>query len=360
MKVLLTLTILLSVPGEISGKEEKKETIKLIGFSGGGVIVKCSYKDKYKQKEKSVCKGDDRKCMFNKLSRATEQQVTLHDTNNNYFLVLMTKLTPQDSGMYQCLVEEDQDKYINTPFSLEVKQEPCCGHSITKTGYVGDSIVITCKYPDNKKGNIKYFYKQHNVTIFNLETSTDSQHQNLPITDDRDSNEFSVTLRKLTKADAGVYWCGVGTGADTGSSNLINEVKLNVCDQKGSNCQPPSIITPSARPPSTQVLPDQTSTPPLGSNTVTAVCVTLAVLVTGLVGVLLYVCKNRKTQGNTTPTGYTQRPQADTSCSSDPGPACPNYATVTFQKKPEKVKDVSSAVTPGEETTSDYATIQHH
>ncbi|XP_076141181.1 uncharacterized protein LOC143123780 [Alosa pseudoharengus] len=97
---------------------------------------------------------------------------------------------------------------------------------------------------------------------------------------------------------------------------------------------------------------------------------TLVFLVTGLGGVTLYVYKKRKAQGNTSSTavGHQRLPQRDCvyeeindpSSSTIGPPASPDYATVTFHKGADQQTQLSSAVTPREVITSEYATIQPH
>lgn len=81
------------------------------------------------------------------------------------------------------------------------------------------------------RGNIKYFYKQHQRLIISDGASTELQ-QNQPhkygIREDREAGIFNITIRRVKQGDAGAYWCGVGTGAKTGSVNLVNEVILHV------------------------------------------------------------------------------------------------------------------------------------
>lgn len=81
------------------------------------------------------------------------------------------------------------------------------------------------------RGNIKYFYKQNQTLIFTDGESSDllsNQHKRYNIIEDRAAGIFTVTMRRLKQSDAGAYWCGVGTGANTGSVSLITEVILHV------------------------------------------------------------------------------------------------------------------------------------
>lgn len=90
-------------------------------------------------------------------------------------------------------------------------------------GKVSDSIEISCKYPDHMSKNMKDFYKEHHTKILSVLSQRQIQPEDRVLT-----KTFKVTMRNLTLADAGIYWCGVGTGGNTGSVSLITEVNLHV------------------------------------------------------------------------------------------------------------------------------------
>lgn len=60
--------------------------------------------------------------------------------------------------------------------------------------------------------------------------------------DTKEGRLFNVTITKLAADDAGIYWCGVGTGKATGSRNLMTKVKVTVTGEwrisvsEGSYC----------------------------------------------------------------------------------------------------------------------------
>ncbi|XP_041961174.1 uncharacterized protein LOC121719519 isoform X2 [Alosa sapidissima] len=284
MKAPLFLTFLFSVLAELPFAEA--QGVKLIAFSGGSILFKCGYNKECRKSRKSFCKGNE-KCKFDQKSQTKDKQFTIYDTNDNHFLVLMRNLTEKDSGIYHCLVELSQDNYKNTTFNLEVKNDPCCGQSITKSGSVGEA--LQASYPN---------------------------HQTSP--------RSSPSPRS--------------------SDNL-----------------------PSPQP---------TNQSTADNRVLLIVSLTLVVLMTGLGGVTLYVYKKRKAQGNTSSTavGHQRPPQRDCvyeeindpGAPSDPSfstigpPSSPDYATVTFHKGADQQTQLSSAVTPREVTTSEYATIQPH
>lgn len=109
-----------SVPAQMLSDDTA--VTKLTAFSGGSIIIKCSYENKYSAYTKIFCKGEKKNCRFNTLHQTTEKCLILLDTKQNHFLVLMRNLIPKDSGTYQCLVEESSSAYNIRTFSLVVKE----------------------------------------------------------------------------------------------------------------------------------------------------------------------------------------------------------------------------------------------
>lgn len=96
--------------------------------------------------------------------------------------------------------------------------------SISVTGEVGKDITITCSQ-SNAFSNVKYFCKGACSDKDILITSSGkNQHEKYSIEDK--GNTFYVTIRHLTVADSGQYWCGIErTGLDTYNEVLIGVIK---------------------------------------------------------------------------------------------------------------------------------------
>lgn len=89
----------------------------------------------------------------------------------------------------------------------------CCDSPPPIIGREGENIKIPCKHPVEVKTQIKHFRKQHEELIeSDLISSKQFYEKNrYSMTHNRNGDGFTVTIQKLEKADAGTYWCGIGT-----------------------------------------------------------------------------------------------------------------------------------------------------
>lgn len=96
----------------------------MTAVSGGGVIFSCIYGDKHPVDRKFFCQGDIQNCPSGSNKRFLQYYT------NNKLLVLMTNLTPRDSGMYYCRGALRGKSYTITTFNMEVKEgESSFSHS---------------------------------------------------------------------------------------------------------------------------------------------------------------------------------------------------------------------------------------
>ncbi|XP_031418302.1 trem-like transcript 4 protein isoform X2 [Clupea harengus] len=117
--------------------------------------------------------------------------------------------------------------------ALSLITDPSYGKSIQINGHPGENSTVSCQYPDQMKKNLKYLYRRSDLSICSeLITSESATDESKPspyvMVDDKEGRFFNVTIRNMTLDDTGEYWCGVGTGTNTGSRNLLTVVKLHV------------------------------------------------------------------------------------------------------------------------------------
>ncbi|XP_043818577.1 protein CD300H-like isoform X2 [Dromiciops gliroides] len=81
------------------------------------------------------------------------------------------------------------------------------------TGIVGESLTVQCFYEEKYKTNRKYFCKKNfhflcETTYSNIKTMN-TQESKVSVRDHPENQTFIITMENLTKADEGVYWCGI-------------------------------------------------------------------------------------------------------------------------------------------------------
>ncbi|KAL2086267.1 hypothetical protein ACEWY4_017326 [Coilia grayii] len=200
-------------------------------FVGGVVIFECSYKAADKDKRKFFCKSDDAACFSSNAPRPTDPRVSLFDTNAGFFRVLITALVLHDSGTYDCVVEEAPNVYIRTAQTLEVNQHALYMQSLVRSALVGKNITINCTYPASSVNDTKYLYKKERMSACPELASSLSPSRpgsKYSLADDTQEHVTTVTIRKLTAEDDGVYWCGMRTGGIFGGVAMTTELRLHV------------------------------------------------------------------------------------------------------------------------------------
>ncbi|XP_031418268.1 polymeric immunoglobulin receptor-like isoform X1 [Clupea harengus] len=347
--------------------------IQLKGFEGGGLLIKFKYDNIYKHKTKTFCKREDRKCLFERqqfVGRIKEFNVV----DEGYYVVFITQLALTDAGDYRFSVEnEDEDIDV----TLNIKRGDCCKGPLTVMSRQGETVAISCKYPKESKGNRQVFCKQGHV--FTCSNLIEASSGRFTVIDDDSLNVFTVSIRNVSRTDPGIYWCGVRTGANTGSVALITEVHLK---------EAPSL------PPSSSV----------DMPLIIGVCLTVAVLILVIaVFIFLKYRHQRTSKAKSSPAPATlpgdpdsrtprdkkrvgdkstahadceyaeikgavrppHQQRADSAATSDAHPAHtsegPSYATVHFRKHPEQQTDAKATAESLQEDNAgcEYAAIKH-
>ncbi|XP_076135470.1 polymeric immunoglobulin receptor-like [Alosa pseudoharengus] len=187
------------------------QALSLTGHTGGAVIMKCGGYDvhRYINNRKYLCKASGQVCstsiiVDNGGTPAQDKRFSLHDYKmEGNFMVLITQLTPADSGTYKCVVE---NATISRPadITLTVKTGPW--QSTTISRLLEESFQIICTFPEAYKERQKYVcHHQRKLTCSKLIKSVTQRRQIHMLS----NVSVSVTLDQLTAEDAGDYWCGV-------------------------------------------------------------------------------------------------------------------------------------------------------
>ncbi|KAL7852055.1 hypothetical protein SRHO_G00178400 [Serrasalmus rhombeus] len=234
LKVLLIFTLfLISVDG---GESER-----VMGYSGGGVLIKCRYETQYTSNPKYLCKGPwpgltctDQIKTGVKNKWINRGRFSLFDeTRASQFWVVIRELTVEDSGTYKCGVYKSGfDVY--TPVVLKVEEDLSYKKSISVTGHVGGSVNISCKYPQSHSSDPKFLCRRVGSADCNNTTSVKESRRwrnegKLYLHDDG-KQIFTVIINHLTEGDSGEYWCGAESDwtADHGYKVYITQINLRI------------------------------------------------------------------------------------------------------------------------------------
>ncbi|XP_026801437.3 polymeric immunoglobulin receptor-like [Pangasianodon hypophthalmus] len=227
MKIFLIFTLCLISDGGAS-----KE---VTGYSGGGVLIKCEYSAEYTQNPKYFCKGLALGCNYQIMSETKNEWVNsgrfslFDDTKSAEFWVMIRELTVQDTGTYQCGVDQSLID-IYTPVELKVKKGAVGIREVA--AYEGARSNIKCRYEDEYKYRKKSFCKietdQWGFKQISTEPNSEWAHDGrFSIHDNRSAGFFSVFIRELNNEDSGTYACAVVLPDET---EIYTVVKLNVTE----------------------------------------------------------------------------------------------------------------------------------
>ncbi|KAL6482418.1 hypothetical protein MHYP_G00104980 [Metynnis hypsauchen] len=259
MKILIIFTLYL-ISGQVSCSD-------VIGYSGGFVQIYCNH-HKHEVFNEYFCKVTPRECLY--LDKQNpwikKERFSLHHYAEG-FLVSYRNLSLQDAGLYQCGEAGGWSHDVN----LKVNTDPCCLGPKTVSGYLGETVTISCSYPEEFKRNYKYLYKQDGqyfTEVIRSPESPETQRGRFSISEDRRSKVLRVRISDVREDDGGVYFCGAGIGTKSVNYNsFFTETQLQVS----------------------------------GVFLFIVVCVFVAVLLIGGSALIFYKWKCRKTQGSTSP-----------------------------------------------------------
>ncbi|KAI4886147.1 hypothetical protein NFI96_000586 [Prochilodus magdalenae] len=263
----------------------------VIGYSGGSLIMYFNYQQSG-QNPKYFCMEftnpkSQKECIFINPGQAQttfsyKDKVFLFD-NSGAFTVIYRHLGVQDAGTYQC----GEQGVWNYNVRVKINTDPCCMSPKIVNAYLGETVTISCSYPEAIKDNYKYFFKFSNVyTITQVATTIEAQQGRFSISEDKGSRLLTVRIREVREDDGGLYSCGVGVGGTSFNYyTLFPEIRLQVTAFRATNRT--TLISPSKDGSSSVVIP---------------VCVCVVLLLIGGSALIFYRVRCRRTQEKEEPT----------------------------------------------------------
>ncbi|KAL7851973.1 hypothetical protein SRHO_G00177580 [Serrasalmus rhombeus] len=219
MEILLLIFTLYLISGPVS-------CFDVIGYPGGSVLIYCRGKQ-YGGNPKYFCKKPSAQCVyFNQMPNTWSHidRLSLCDSSGD-LRVIYRNLSLQDAGSYQF----GEAGVWNHDVNLKVNENPCCLGPKSVSGYLGETVTISCSYPEEFKRHIKFLFKQDDQYFTTVIDTTATQRGRFSISDDRSSTVVSVRISDVREADGGVYYCGVSDGRESVSYySFYTETQLRV------------------------------------------------------------------------------------------------------------------------------------
>ncbi|KAL6482285.1 hypothetical protein MHYP_G00103650 [Metynnis hypsauchen] len=264
------------------------ESETVMGYSGGGVLIKCRYETQYTSNQKYFCKGSTPNCADQIKTGDKKEWINsgrfslFDDTGAAQFWVLIKELTVEDSGTYQCGVDKDLAIDVYIPVELNVEEDQDYKKNISVTGHAGGSVNISCNYPKSHSSDPKFLCGMMGTVScayksFVKESRRWINNGKVSLYDERAKKIFTVRFNSLTEGDSGEYWCGAESDwtSDHGYKVYTTQINLTVTDSP-----PPAFPV---------------------SSVVTGVSVVVLLLLTGLLFFILTLRKRNTTQDSPPP-----------------------------------------------------------
>ncbi|KAI4886151.1 hypothetical protein NFI96_012155 [Prochilodus magdalenae] len=202
----------------------------VLGHTGGSIMIYCEHKE-YGLLDKYFCRRTSTadECVYLQWNGTQSGWVqkgrySLSGSSDG-LMVIVSQLSLQDTGLYQC----GETGVWSHDVKLTVNTDPCCSGPKTVAGYLGETVTISCPYPEEFETNIKLLFKLKGQYYSEVIRTTDFGDSRFSISEDRSSGMFSVRISDVGEDDGGVYYCTVGKGGRLVSYfSFFTEIRLQV------------------------------------------------------------------------------------------------------------------------------------
>ncbi|XP_056619732.1 uncharacterized protein LOC130433947 [Triplophysa dalaica] len=234
-----------------------QQTLEVTGYSGGSVVLPCSCTDPQTKPHQLIWtyhQGNYTEIYPSEHIERYKNRVTLlNQTTPGDLSLLLSSLTKEDDGDYQCYVSSDQYTYIR----LHVKgcDMDMVRQTLEVTGYSGGSVVLpcSCTEPQAKPHQLKWTYHQGDYKELYPSEHIERYKNRVTLLNQTTPGNLSLLLSSLTKEDVGVYQCYV-------SSDQYTYIRLHVKEK-------PHVHTISTSQPSNSLQQEDTTTQPQEKQT---------------------------------------------------------------------------------------------
>uniref|UniRef100_A0A671NQR6 Si:ch211-114l13.12 n=1 Tax=Sinocyclocheilus anshuiensis TaxID=1608454 RepID=A0A671NQR6_9TELE len=226
---------------------ETNEILTFTAHERGTVEIQCSYKSRYEEHVKYLCRGKCPRLNKDKAvesgSAARDKRFSLTDDKTAHnFTVTITDLRTEDQGQYWCGIETGLGKLDDfTEIHLEIKHGKseytvCVSLAVhmntVVSGVTGKHLYIPCNYESELKSDVKFICKGSDPSLCEksaVRVSSES-HSNgrFSLSDNEPAGVFTVTITDLTEEDSGIYWCGAAQGRQEHKNKWISVIDLNI------------------------------------------------------------------------------------------------------------------------------------
>uniref|UniRef100_A0AAR2JXD6 Ig-like domain-containing protein n=1 Tax=Pygocentrus nattereri TaxID=42514 RepID=A0AAR2JXD6_PYGNA len=191
----------------------RSKTLHITAYTGGSVLLPCYCADLHTKPQtftwKYKTKGDEWEKISSESGSDRDRVQLFNGHSPGNLSLLISHLTEEDRGLYQCLVQGGGHVY-NT---LTVKGCTLINlKSQTITAHIGGSVLLPCSCPDLHTTPEEFTWEKRNIFKSRWEeisSESDQYRDRVQLVNGHSPGNLSLLISHLTEEDGGDYRCGV-------------------------------------------------------------------------------------------------------------------------------------------------------
>ncbi|KAL0151829.1 hypothetical protein M9458_052830 [Cirrhinus mrigala] len=142
-------------------------SVQVEAYISKSVFIKCKFPQKFKGNKKFIQKDSSQKIPVDEQNQwVRHDKVHMYDdTSEGVLKVFISDLTTADEATYRCGVNIADDDDPFTEIKLTVNQDHQFSTSSKSAAVIGESVKLTCNYPEKHNETIKHICKENNEKI---------------------------------------------------------------------------------------------------------------------------------------------------------------------------------------------------